>query len=443
MITPKLTIHCWALTLLWLLVLFIDTMPLASASHAKSIIREIDPVVLTGDKLSGLLGRGIENIRLFSYRSGRAELIPFQIDQKDANANWVWDRPLSANRVASDNATAVAHLSLNDELVFMAVDAGDRATPSDATMSANKLVEIEVKDPVNHTSAWVYAAYYESAPPPLTARRYMRYRAREQAVISPIYEFSYSQENIAVMDKLKLNGESIMDRTKIRGEVDWSVLFFTGTIEFNEDSVDAYMEGYIDGPVRTVTRTVDHIRLESGMTTPDVKCDHLYYKHHSEIPLLLSKLYPVDRISMLVTTDYRNAPFDRVHLEGIEAAVEIKISPSTANQLAAYADAKWMALDGSIGSVLSMVTQPEALNEYLSVTPYLFQDSLSSNPPEAYRGSSPEAGYRIRTLPGTPSGDYVLYVAYLLSNTPYQRGDEGKLLAMINTPLVASARLVE
>ena len=443
MITPNKILRCKVITFLSLLLFSIGTISPVFAGHAKRIIREIDPVVITGDKLSDLLGNGIANIRLFSFRSGKAEVIPFQIDQKDSNGNWVWDRALHAKSSEGDGPAERARLSPNDELVFMLLDAGDRLIQSRAELVAQKLVEIEIKDPLNHTSDWVYAAYYESAPPPLTARRYMRYRPNDQTVVSPIYEFSYSLKNIAVMDKLKLNGESIMDRTKIRGEVDWSFLFFNGTIEFNEDSVDAYMEGYIDGPVRTVTRTVDHIQLESGMTTPDVNSDHLYYKHHSEIPLLLSKTYPVNRISMLVTTDYRDTPFDAVHVEGNELPIEIKTSASEANQLVEYQDAKWMALDGSIGSVVSIVTQPEALNEYLSVSPYLFQDTNTSNPPEAYSGSSPEAGYRIRTLPGTPGGDYVLYIAYLISNTPYQRGDERKLLAMINSPLEINASLVE
>ena len=234
-----------------------------------------------------------------------------------------------------------------------------------------------------------------------------------------------------------------MDRTKIRGELDWSVLFFNGTIEFNEDSVDGYMEGYIDGPVRTVTRIVAHLRLDSGMTTPDVNGDHLYYKHHSEIPMLLSKMYPANRISILVTTDYRNEPFDAVYIDGIEAPIEIKTNPSEYNQLASYENATWIALDGRLGSVLSLVTQPEELSKYLSVSPYLFQNRNKDNPPEAYSGSSPEAGYRISTLPGTPSGDYALSIIYLLSGTPFQRGDERKLLAMINSPLVAKANLLE
>lgn len=443
MITPNPLLRCKVISLLSLLVLSIGTTPSVSAGHAKSIIREIDPVVVSGGKLSDLLGNGIENIRLFSFHSGKAEVIPFQIDRKDPNGNWVWDRTLHTQGVGSDLPAQVARLSPNDELVFMYLDAGDRAMQSDTSIAAQKLVEIEIEDPVNHSSGWAYAAYYESAPPPTTERRYMRYRASEQTVISPIYEFAYSLENIAVMNKLTLNGKSIMDRTKIRGEVDWSFLFFNGTVKFNEDSIAAYMEGYIDGPVRTVTRTVDHLRLDSGMTTPEVNSDHLYYKHHSELPLRLSKIYPVNRISMLVTTDYRNAPFKAVHVDGVEAPIEIKTTPSVGNQLAAYEDAKWMALDGSIGSVLSVVTKPEALNEYLSVSPYLFQDGNTGNPPETYSGSSPEVGYRIRTLPGTPSGDYVLYIAYLLSTTPYLSGDENKLLAMINSPLVVNARLIE
>ncbi len=430
------------ITLLCLLVLFATTTPLSYATHAEAMVREIDPVVVSGNKLSGLMGRTIDNIRVFSFRGAKAAMIPFQIDQKDSSGNWMWDSSMSAVAKERDDAAKKARLNANDELVFMLFDAGDKTTDSHGAIAAERVVEIEIIDPVNHTSHWAYAAYYKSDPPPLVSTRYMRYRAKDQTVISPVYEFSYSIENIAVMNNLILNGRSIMDRTKVRGRLDWNVLFFNGTVEFNEDAIEGYMEGYIDGPVRTVTRTVDHLRLDSGINTPEVNSDHLYYKHHSEIPLLLSKVYPVNQVSMLATTDYRNEPFDAVYIDGVDTPIEIKTTPSDDNLLADYNDATWMALDGRYGSILSVVIQPETLNAYLSVSPYLFQDKNTSKPPETYRGSSPEAGYRFRILPGAPGGDYVLTIAYLLSTSPFQRGDERKLLAMINNPLVVKATLI-
>jgi hypothetical protein len=312
-----------------------------------------------------------------------------------------------------------------------------------AAIPADVVVEIEILDPVNQTRGWVYAAFFNSDPPPLSPTRYMRYRPEDQTVISPIYEFSYSTEHIAVMNNLVLNDTPIMDRTKIRGEVDWRIMFLNGTINFNEDSIDGYMAGYIDGPVRTITRAVDYLALSNGMTTGDINCDHLYYTHHSEIPLLLSMKFPVKRVSMLVTTDYRDEPFASVHVDGIETSIKLNTTSSKQNRLAAYEDAKWIALDGNIGSVLSLVTQPEELNNYLEVSPYLLQDRNAHNLPEAYRGSTPEAGYRISTLPGLPSGDYVLYITYLISSMPFQGGDENKLLNLINRPLVVNATLIE
>ncbi|MEA2079567.1 MAG: hypothetical protein U9P00_06885 [Pseudomonadota bacterium] len=435
--------HCIYICLLCSFVLAISVNTNACAGDIKTIDREIDPVIIHGEKLTWLNGHSIDKIRVFSFRAGKAVMIPFQIDQKDSSGNWVWDVTSQGHSVDDDDPANSALFDSNDELVFMSEDTGDRNPESRTAIPADVVVEIAVEDPVNQTSGWAYAAIFESDPPPLSPIRYMRYRPVDQTVISPIYEFSYSTEHIAVMDNLALNSRSIMDRTKIRGQVDWGFLFFKGSIRFNEESIDGYMEGYIDGPVRTVTRTVDYLRLSSDITTPEINCDHLYYMHHSEVPLLLSMNFPVKRVSMLITTDYRGEPFDTVYVDGIEIPIRLDTTSSGRNLLADFKHAKWFALNGNIGFILGIVTPPEELNNYLEASPYLLQDRNANNPPEAYSGSTPDAGFRINTLPGIPSGEFVLYITYLKSPIPFQRGNEHKLLNLINSRLLVDAALIE
>ena len=302
MFFPNKNIHRNSILILNLFFLSISFTSPVSAGKLDYLDREIDPVVITGKQLPQLIDKNISSIRVFAFQENKAVAIPFQIDQKDSHGNWVWDVALHEGSVDNDDPEKTALFDHNDELVFMALDTGDKSIAVRAAIPADVVVEIEILDPVNQTRGWVYAAFFNSDTPPLSPTRYMRYRPEDQTVISPIYEFSYSTEHIAVMNNLVLNDTPIMDRTKIRGEVDWRIMFLNGTINFNENSIDGYMAGYIDGPVRTITRAVDYLALSNGMTTGDINCDHLYYTHHSEIPLLLSMKFPVKRVSMLVTT---------------------------------------------------------------------------------------------------------------------------------------------
>src|SRR4029079_4234853 len=103
-----------------------------------------DPVIVPGARLSALPIRDTAKLRLHRFESGRAGAIPHQIDQRDESGDLVVDGPRD---FAFDD---------NDELVFMAKDAGDRTIADPCPSDCTAALEIEVRDPASGASGWVY-----------------------------------------------------------------------------------------------------------------------------------------------------------------------------------------------------------------------------------------------------------------------------------------------
>ncbi len=421
---------------LLLICFFFTTAPVMGASLAdsvKTLSRTSDAVKIAGADLSPFSGADISLLRLFAFRKGAMEPIPFQVDQKDSRGEWVWDVAFRNGRTHDDqDPKGEALLDGNDHLVFLAGDTGDRAALSAIQGGAAQRLEIEVDDPVNHGKGWVYLALFTRNPPPLSPVRYMSYDPERRDVHAPLYRLSYSTKKIAVMNALDFRKKSILDRLKIRITAQVKFGFIKTAMHFNEEDVSGYHVGYIAGPVRIINRTVNQVRLPLGLRTPKVVCDHYFYPRHVEIPLLLHMNFLVSRASLLLSADYQGAPFSEAFLPGLEKTEKLKdeiplrLDPAKGD---------WIALDGDLGTVINAIQVPSGIARYISTRPHLVSDRKRTSPPESVPGSDPEAGIEIRTASGLPKGDYLLYTVFLFSPDHFKKGDEKKLLNILNRPL--------
>ncbi|RMD91601.1 MAG: T9SS C-terminal target domain-containing protein [Calditrichaeota bacterium] len=118
-------------------------------TQTKTLDRNLEPVVRTGADFPLFDGAPVEELFLFAYDSytGTWNPIPFQIDEKDTSGSFI-------------TPDVNPGLDSDDELVFMARDAGDRAPKTwiDNPESQNfPRYEIEIIDPLDQTKkAWVY-----------------------------------------------------------------------------------------------------------------------------------------------------------------------------------------------------------------------------------------------------------------------------------------------
>jgi len=325
------------LATLWLIMGLAPGAATAAADGVNTLQRLADPVIIEGSELPLLSGRDIANLRVYVFHGGKPEPIPYQIDQRDATGCWVWSvayrqsyqidydlggapfirKPENTGPGTFDDQDPKgrALLDANDELVFMADDLGDRGGRVQEVLHADMVEEIEVTDPVDGARAWAYVAYYRDSPPARSPTHYMQYSAREHAVRSPMYDFHFSDEHMAVIHDLRVNGVPIIDRIRINGEIVLDLPFTDSAITFTEEDIHGHTEGYIAGPVRIIRRNIAHLTLAGGLlASSEVTCDHYYYARLAEIPVCLSIRFPVKQVSMTLTTDYRNPPFHNLFM---------------------------------------------------------------------------------------------------------------------------------
>jgi hypothetical protein len=307
---------------------------------------------------------------------------------------------------------------VNDVIVFIARDVGDRSRAEIAQLGAQKVVELEVTDPVDATRGWVYIACFESDAPRLSDTRYVRYEASNLRVIGPDHEFRYSPHDIMMLDDFRVGGFPIFAGNRIRGKVKAGLGPLTIDVEFSEKSIEGYNAGYIEGPVRIIRRSVEHVRAISGIGSPEVNCDHFHYAWHAEVPLLLSMKFPVKQVSLIATSIFRRSYFSTADVEGAAKPIALGNHYREENLVSEFPSAKWVALSGEHVSVITMLRLPQKHFGHLEVSPYLTHNEFSEGRSGDGAGPEVEAGFSIRTTADTVWGEHVLHVVYLFAATP-------------------------
>ena len=199
--------------------LLIATVVLADVDDMRwNSQRDYEPVVMTGNAISGFLGENVDHIFCYAYHADDEKWvqIPSQIDEKDDSSH-VW--------VPSPNNV----LDANDEILFMARDMGDR-TPhpwtwiDDQESRANSRFEIKVEDP-NVPGAEAYIYVFLSSAIQDTATGYMQYTPANPSAADDVASgASYIQgHNVAgIPDRWEIpvaaggNGTDLLDRQKAR-----------------------------------------------------------------------------------------------------------------------------------------------------------------------------------------------------------------------------------
>ena len=435
-------------------------------SGEKTLQRTVDPVIIAGEKLPGLTGMGINSIRVFSFQNGRAVPVPFQVDQRDSNGDWVWDvvyrkqldydeegfhlptlrKPVSHGKgtVDDQDPRGKAILDENDVLVLMAKDLGDHSeTPYDIA-DAELVLELEVTDAATGKRGWAYAACFKGAPPPLSNTDYIHYNTKQNTVQSPLYKFSITDDHPALITDLHINNYPIANNIKLKGEVTLSLPLPTWQIKFTEEDIHGYTEGYIEGPVRIIKRNIAYLSLSGGLvTTRDLTCDHFYYPRHVEIPVCVSIRFPVKEVAMTLTTDYTEPPFhhlymgkekdDHAHASGDDSSLR-----SHMHQLGT----EWIALESDEASLISLMFLPDGLGGHVDTQPCLCRGQLNPGEIKTSPGKQTEAGFLITISGKCPRGEHVVYGAHLIIARPYDPGDEDAALDLQHNKLMTHVSTV-
>jgi hypothetical protein len=169
------------------LLLALCTLLAFSASQASSLDRDRDPVLLTGSQLPTLVGAAPSSVVAFRYQAGWLQ-IPVQIDERDTVTfdqvydNTKYSAPIPVSTY-TDPGTYVGPDSdplfdVDDELVFMAKDAGSQA-PGGASLPVGVVpgsgLQLRLDDPLDDAMGFVYLFETDGSLTPAAGANYVSY----------------------------------------------------------------------------------------------------------------------------------------------------------------------------------------------------------------------------------------------------------------------------
>ena len=228
--------------------------PAHSAISKRTLTRTEDFIVLTGRDVKTLAGAETADLRLYSCGKDVCSPVPVQIDKVDSTGRYVFPQDTNPGR---DGAV----LDDNDEISFMASDAGDRIPANWRPDGAARGVQIELRDPLDNGTAWLYLFDQPGAPVPDLAD-YVDYVFDGENVLLKSSQFvmgskkeRYGYDIIRMLNQSGEFGPDLLDRqrvgieAKMAGEVSLSLSVPEGIIKPSH-------VGVIDGPVRVIVDEV-------------------------------------------------------------------------------------------------------------------------------------------------------------------------------------------
>jgi hypothetical protein len=203
---------------LFILILFTVGVIGSFSTAQAEFDRSLEPIILEGSTVAEFMGKAISGVRVYSYSADQAswEAIPFQIDEFKPDS----DNPNGAKDLVWQGDGIFAAL---DELVFMAMDAGDKV-PDDATWPDDieskwqSRYEIAVIDPLTAEMGYVYVFY--SSTLAANGSSYVKYKS--DYIRTGVYGIGHDTDNAGGLpDSLAIVGSNIdfLDSWRIRAYI--------------------------------------------------------------------------------------------------------------------------------------------------------------------------------------------------------------------------------
>ncbi len=388
--------------------------------------RRLDPVVISAADLLVLPHPKTAQLRLYRWHDGAFEAVPYQFDARDQNG----DIELTKEEFALD---------ANDELAFMAADAGERADPAALPPACTAALEITVADPRDGGRSWVYLLAFDDPPARADRPPYVVIDPSGLQVRSADYSVEYA-DGANVFTALRVapeaggTGENLLRQTRMTGEPTLRILFTDLTLHFDEKSTVAHIDGVKNGPVRAIRQV--RLSIDLGKMFPDLPngTTHTYHYRegfdspaHISVPWLVLKTLRSFRFEDVVVFDPAVQPlryWDGANPGGVDL--------TDGAALRTDVDHDWWAVRTRAGSILQTLQIPDRWKDWGIARGTVAGDRRAPDDAE----DSYVAGYsllnmtRLRT-----SGDYAFRQLMLVVPGGYHPGDEREAQAMAGEPL--------
>jgi len=428
--------------LLSLLMIAFPAPAFSKETGAHTINRRMDPVVVQGDWLETFLGTRLDRLRLYRYRGGQYEAVRFQLDERTPEGDWVFPHGKKNNGSESNGL-----LDERDVLLFMAADAGERASPDTAPTGAASVMEIELEDPVDADRAWIYLAAYRIMPPPLCPLPdYVRYNYETEEVTTAFsyYKFIITEEGLhtgfsdvgAILPEAGGDGKNRMDRMKTRIKIRF--FFNLVPLSLHEEMLGQDVVAYITGPIRVIRRLEQFFKLPFGLRGMKSLTDLHLYESITIVPAEINVPKGVDKIISSgqawfgadlapnsIGSLFRNSEnTEPLIIDGRMSEMEKHFSPKPD---------KWRVIYGHGGAMLIRGTISVDDPEVAEIRHGYVDDIAVVEPPERYEGSIGVVRTEMVSRKPKPGRYDMLMEVYFAPH--YQPGDEAACLNVRDRPL--------
>lgn len=156
-----------------LVISFVIFHTIVLSGQNKTLDTPLEPVVISGASTPDFSGLATEDLFLYAYSQNSWQVIPFQIDERSTR-----------NRFTEPDS--LAGLDDNDEIVFMAKDAGDKAEGtwiSNIESQAFPRYELAVSS-ADGGEAWVYLYHIPANQPAFSPVDYVEYISAPEGTVS-------------------------------------------------------------------------------------------------------------------------------------------------------------------------------------------------------------------------------------------------------------------
>jgi len=289
-------------------VLMVVGVSAAVLAQTNSLDRDRDPVVLVGIDVLRLLGRPVDQLVAFRYQAGWQQ-IPVQIDErKFADYGVVYNYGavglgtfsyVDPNTYTGPDTDPA--FDNNDELVFMARDAGDRAGAGAGLPTgvlANSGVEVVITDPLDAGVGYVYLFQTDGTLNPDAGQDYVSYTFNLLAgEYIPNYDTMNGpnpedSEAFSLYYRTHFSDRWIRDETNVYAGASTGVdildrhrnQFAPGDCGRSEDTFSAGEGAFFvnkDGPIRAIR---SYMGANSG---PLTQREHHFYEQRQDITTFL------------------------------------------------------------------------------------------------------------------------------------------------------------
>ncbi|MEZ0227305.1 MAG: hypothetical protein ACAI25_01665 [Planctomycetota bacterium] len=423
----------------------------ADTVKAKTLTRTEDWVLMEGKELPRLKGKHKDKIRLYAQKNGSLQPIAFQIDERTVAGGYCFTEG-PADKLVKDADGGL--LDDNDELVFMAKDAGDLADEKGFPAGQNGVHLIQLTDPKDSTTAWVYAFSFDDAPP-RSPKKYAWIEKRDDTITWHgerwVSDNAKSTWNSCRMTMLKFARpeDETPDYTRSPSILDSSKVTLRLKKWFKSlqwDSTDFYVKigGYINGPVRVVCQSIMEFDIALGFKLKAKDSYILSYANAStmptncENPIDISDTPGESWYKLLMDLNSKTAKGWKFYnsFNSTPVTIDGKMDDAEKKLVKTWSD--WNCVFGPEGAILQRFTIPKEVIRNTNEI-YYSDDMSTAEPPEFEAGNFGTFGYKLDlsgVKAGLYSGDYVIWYCA----APFKQGDERKYLDALDKPLVRKVR---